>query len=221
MTTSSCAMCKERPATPQGRYCTICVSAARSQSAKQRWREGRGPKRISAAVLKPKPPRVYKFSEATREKMRAAMLRRMETGPNPAVGRPKSAEWKRKFAERLRAGLVGFKTAKASIYTRADGRTVAVRSGWEYSVAAHLDRSGVAWEYEDRTLTLGDEVMVPDFTVWPGPRFIEVKGYLSPAAKEKLGRFCSAYPVEIWDKAKLTDLGLWTSGPSRRAASTT
>lgn len=211
------------------RYCDACCAKARrengirtgamsdpanrSAGAKRRWRLGRGvPRRVSAvsAQAPAAPPKVYKRSPETRALMRAAMVARTARGENPAKGRPKSAEWKRKLAERCRAGLCGFKTIHAREYVRADGCRIVTRSGWEYLVAAHLDERRMDWEYEPEVLVSGEDVMLPDFSVrdQDGLRYIEVKGYLSPGAEAKLRRLQHAYRIELWDATELKVRGL-------------
>lgn len=147
-------------------------------------------------------------SPETRKRMKEAFAKR---GSNPSAGRPKSLEWKRKMAERIRAGKVGFRTSKRAKYVRADGRQISCRSLWEYAVAEWLDgQDGMEWEYEPEVLVLGDEVYLPDFRVKQGELvyYIEVKGYFPPEQRSKMERFSACYDIRIWKKEELESRGI-------------
>lgn len=145
--------------------------------------------------------------------MRAAFALRLV---NPAKGRPKSAEWKRKHAERLRAGISGYKTSRRMPYERSDGRRIIFRSEWEWLTAQYFDQNGIAWEFEPAVLQIGSDTYLPDFQLADG-RYIEVKGYFPLEQRAKMERFKAVYAIEVWDEGKLKELGILQSRASRRS----
>ena len=85
-------------------------------------------------------------------------------------------------------------------------------SSWEVIVARYLDRLGIAWKYGETVFKLSDTRSYrPDFVLQKDGTVIEVKGYWRKANLEKFKLWRRLYPdvkVEVWDKAKLKNLGL-------------
>jgi hypothetical protein len=138
--------------------------------------------------------------------MSEAMKRR---AVNPAVGRPKSREWRRKAAERVKNGVAGFRLSKRGAYTDRKGRTYRMRSEWERETARWLDARGYGWEYEPEVISLpSGAAYLPDFRLSDG-RFIEVKGYFSPEDRAKVAETrAMGYRVPVWTGPKLKRLGV-------------
>jgi len=68
------------------------------------------------------------------------------------------------------------------------------RSSWEANYARLLNQQGVAWEYEKDTFELSSGgSYTPDFKIDTN-EYIEIKGWLTSKAKEKLKLFKSEYP---------------------------
>lgn len=84
-----------------------------------------------------------------------------------------------------------------------------MRSNWEVLVAQYLDKIGEPWEYEPQVIILRNgQRYTPDFKLSNGG-FIEVKGYVSPAAYSKLVRARKlGYVIHLWNSQKLRQLGL-------------
>ena len=70
------------------------------------------------------------------------------------------------------------------------------RSTWEANVCRVLTAMGFPYEYEPRMFDVGGTYYTPDILV-DGSFWIEVKGYMRPAAAEKIAAFLSAYPEEV------------------------
>ena len=66
-------------------------------------------------------------------------------------------------------------------YTRRDGKTIWIRSSWEYRYASWLDQQKIDWKYEDYNFTLSNgETYRPDFLIYEAGilvKIVEIKGY--------------------------------------------
>lgn len=72
-----------------------------------------------------------------------------------------------------------------------------LRSSWELLAAEKLDEAGVRWEYEKRRFKIADgRIYIPDFWLPVQEILIEVKGWWTPAAKEKFELFLSQFKSE-------------------------
>jgi hypothetical protein len=148
--------------------------------------------------------------------MREAMIRRTLAGNNPAVGCPRSLEWRKKIAQRMSEGRMGYRASKHGKYKRKDGRTITFRSTWECLTAQYMDALDWEWEYEKQVYTLGQEVYIPDFLIYCKgvlERVVEVKGYYPTESQERMGRFTEMFAaqgvtMEVWDLSRLLELNI-------------
>ena len=68
------------------------------------------------------------------------------------------------------------------------------RSSWEANYARLLNYQGVIWEYEKDTFELSSGgSYTPDFKIGSN-EYVEIKGWLTDVAKEKLQLFKNEYP---------------------------
>jgi len=90
-------------------------------------------------------------------------------------------------------------------------RRIWMRSSWEIKFAYFLDLSGYKWKYESKTFDLGDCTYTPDFYIPEWKLYIEVKGYFSDKAKNKIKKFKRMYPninIKILMESNLQNFGL-------------
>jgi len=86
---------------------------------------------------------------------------------------------------------------KGDYYTKSDNSIVWLRSSFETRLATLLDSLHVDWEYEGIGYRLGNVgTYFPDFWLPKYSLWIEVKGYLSDIAKQKMILFHDLYPTE-------------------------
>ncbi len=91
-----------------------------------------------------------------------------------------------------------------------NGDTVSMRSRWEVAYAKWLgDRK---WIYEPETFICHDgSAYTPDFYLEDTDEYVEVKGWLTLAHKEKMEKFLVSYPekkVTLANKTYLESLGI-------------
>jgi endogenous inhibitor of DNA gyrase (YacG/DUF329 family) len=81
------------------------------------------------------------------------------------------------------------------------------RSTYEANLARVLNLHHIAYEYESKVcrFVLGDRVYICDFYLPDLDKYIEVKGYLTDACKEKLKKFVELFPIES-NKAYILDI---------------
>ena len=94
-----------------------------------------------------------------------------------------------------------------------NGKYVWLRSSWEKRVADYLFENGIKWEYEYKTFKMGEMTYTPDFYLPHENKYVEVKGWMSPVAKEKIETFMRWHPdikIEVWDSEKVVRLGILT-----------
>lgn len=87
---------------------------------------------------------------------------------------------------------------------------ICFRSSYELAYAKYLDKNNILWYYEYKTFDLGDITYTPDFFLVKENKFIEVKGYMSTYAQNKIDKFLEQYPYnfEILRKKDLLKLGI-------------
>jgi len=86
-----------------------------------------------------------------------------------------------------------------------------MRSNWEIWFAQFLDLSGCKWRYESKTFDLGKTTYTPDFYIPEWNQFIEIKGYFSQKAIDKIDLFKEQYPKEnlrIFKREDLKKIGV-------------
>ncbi len=67
------------------------------------------------------------------------------------------------------------------------------RSNWELWFAQFLTLSRIKWQYESNTFDLGNTTYTPDFYLPNFNMYVEIKGYFSEKAKEKIKIFKKIY----------------------------
>ena len=135
--------------------------------------------------------------------------------PNPFSGRTHSEESKRKIAQALRGNTNGIHRGNKG----ASHNGIRMDSMWEVAVAEHFDANGVLWQYAPDVFPLDERRSYrPDFRLGDGS-YVEVKGYWRVENRKKFEDFKEKYPdvsIEVWEKAKLVDLGLLNKAGYRR-----
>lgn len=120
-----------------------------------------------------------------RERMKVILnspeVKQKMSGPNnPQFGKP---------------AYPGSGTGKGSYYTCVDGSQCWLRSTFETRIATLLDVMNINWNYESIGYKLGKTgTYYPDFWLLEYNMWIEVKGYMSNIAKQKLIKFHEIYP---------------------------
>lgn len=71
------------------------------------------------------------------------------------------------------------------------------RSTWEHQLAHILTECGIKWEYEPKRFFLDDCSYCPDFYLPELDTYLEVKGYLTSEALDKIKRTQEKYGVKI------------------------
>ena len=72
-------------------------------------------------------------------------------------------------------------------------QNINMRSGWEIGYAKYLNKNNIKWEYEPKTFDLGNTTYTPDFYLPESNGYIEIKGYLTEEAKQKIEKFLDIY----------------------------
>lgn len=72
-----------------------------------------------------------------------------------------------------------------------------LRSSYELAYAQYLDKNNKDWLYESIIFNLGDTTYTPDFFLIKDNKFIEIKGYMSKCAQNKINLFNKLYPDEL------------------------
>lgn len=91
---------------------------------------------------------------------------------------------------------------------------ISFRSSWELAYAKYLDVNKILWMYEMETFDLDNITYTPDFFLPQTEQFIEIKGYMSDKAQEKINKFLAQYSwnLKILRKADLIKLGVIING---------
>jgi hypothetical protein len=167
---------------------------------------------MTVRQLQDKHPGVYKrvadLCAALPARELAVQRRRPTLTPElrAAYSASAKAQWQRMTSEQreaLRSASIGAKRGEKNVnYGKVwstqgrgkrtpgvgcSGQAIVFRSTWEKAFADHLNAQGVAWQYEPEAIKCGDlGTYTPDFYVESWDCFVEVKGWLSPKAKEKI-----------------------------------
>ena len=130
------------------------------------------------------------------------------TGDLNPSRRPES---RRKISEKLR-GRPPIKGSGRGKHGFRQDINQYVRSRWEANFARFLKLMNIGYEYEPQTFKLSNgHGYTPDFKIKNQPLFIEVKGYMSPEAQQKIDLFRAEYPqyqlatVEAKEYSKIKD----------------
>jgi len=119
------------------------------------------------------------------------MSKRMTGQNNPSYGIPRN--W----------------NSKSIYYDSPLQGKIYLRSSYELAYAKYLDEHKILWMYEIETFDLGDNTYTPDFFLPQFEKFVEIKGYMSKIAQEKINKFLEQYPwdLEVLKKDDLIKLG--------------
>jgi len=130
-----------------------------------------------------------KHTEETKKKLSELMINRYNSGWESTAGRCK----------------------KISYYSPIAGE-IKVDGTWELKTAIYLDKIGVKWNRNKKRFKFYNylknkfSTYCPDFFIEEWNLYIEVKGYKTELDKMKWIQFKEK--LEIWDKEKLTSLGI-------------
>lgn len=72
-----------------------------------------------------------------------------------------------------------------------------LRSSYELSYTKYLDSKNILWYYEIETFDLGYTIYTPDFFLVDDNKFIEIKGYMTNEAQEKINKFKEQYSYNL------------------------
>jgi len=73
-------------------------------------------------------------------------------------------------------------------------KNIWMRSSWEKLYAEYLDKQKIEWLYESKTFDLENSTYTPDFYLIQENKYIEIKGYFTDYAKNKIKVFQNLYP---------------------------
>ncbi len=107
--------------------------------------------------------------------------------------------------------IVSHLTGKGSYYDSPLQGTIWLRSSYEIAYAKYLDENNILWLYEIQTFNLGNTTYTPDFYLPTSNLFIEIKGYMTDKAQNKINKFLDNYNDEglkILYKEDLIKLGI-------------
>lgn len=109
-----------------------------------------------------------------------------------------SAVTKWKASEKMKGKLLHSKSSywKGQYYQSPYQERIWLRSSYEIKYAEYLDRNNIDWLYECETFDLYDTTYTPDFYLIKEKRFIEIKGWMSEKAQDKIDVFRKYYPEE-------------------------
>lgn len=97
-----------------------------------------------------------------------------------------------------------------SHYNSPFQKQIRLRSSYELAYAKYLDSINEPWYYEFKTFLIGNSSYTPDFLLPALNKYVEIKGYMSPDAQNKINLFYKLYPninLEILYKKDLKNLG--------------
>lgn len=119
------------------------------------------------------------MSEKTKQKISESMIGKHAGSKNPMFGR--SGKSSPTFGRIM------------NIPSKVVYNNTNMRSIWEANFAKWLHLSNVKWKYESRTFDLGDCTYTPDFYLPEFDSYIEIKGYLTDYARNKINKFKKLY----------------------------
>lgn len=142
------------------------------------------------------------YSKETRQKLREISLGRVK-GPETLL--------KLSIANKGQVPSPKCGRGKRSFYNSPYQGKVCFRSSYEKKYAEFLDINNVDWLYEPKTFDLGETTYLPDFYLIREKKFIEVKGWMSKLAQDKIDLFKEIYHREKLDilfKEDLIEMGV-------------
>lgn len=87
---------------------------------------------------------------------------------------------------------------------------IKMRSGWEIGYAKYLDKNNIEWIYEPKHFKLDKTTYTPDFYLPESNVYIEIKGYMTEKALNKLKEFVKTFPnikLQILQQKQLRKVG--------------
>lgn len=90
---------------------------------------------------------------------------------------------------------------------------ICFRSSYEKAYAEWLDMNDIDWLYEPYNFDLGNTTYLPDFYLIKSGGFIEIKGWMSKKAQDKIDLFREYYSeewLEVLFKEDLIEMGVLT-----------
>jgi len=164
-----------------------------------------------------------KLSESRKGKPKSEEWKsKMRGKNNPNFGKPMSAEQKIKLSIAHKGKCAGKNNprygkiasnhsgkGKRSYYISPLQNNVCFKSSYELAYAKYLDSINEPWMYEIETFDIGNNTYTPDFFLPRKELFVEIKGYMSPKAHDKITRFKEQYP---WNLEILFEKDLKTMG---------
>ena len=90
-------------------------------------------------------------------------------------------------------------------------KEVWMRSSYERAYAKHLDKNNIKWKYEPRVFKLKNKSYKPDFYLQKEKIYVEIKGWMTFEALEKIKEFKKIYKdlkLLILEKKDLEKLGV-------------
>lgn len=137
------------------------------------------------------------MSDKTKQKISEAMMGKHAGSKNPMFGR--SGKSSPTFGRIM------------NIPSKVVYNNTNMRSIWEVNFAKWLHLSNVKWKYESKTFDLGDCTYTPDFYLPEFDCYIEIKGYLTDYARNKINKFKKLYNdinFKLYKEKKLKQIGV-------------
>ena len=137
------------------------------------------------------------MSDETKQKISESMMGKHAGSKNPMFGR--SGKKSPTF------GRIMYIPNKVSY------NNISMRSTWEVNFAMWLDLSNIKWKYEPKTFDLGDCTYTPDFYLPEFNSYIEIKGYFTDYARNKINKFKKLYNninFKLYKERQLKQMGV-------------
>ncbi len=151
-------------------------------------------KQSNSMIGKPSPRKGVKLSEETKKKCRISKLGKKMGKNNHRFGIPPPSS---------------ASGGKSSYYISPFQGEVKLRSTYELAYSKYMDSQNTKWYYEWFTFDLGNTTYTPDFFLPETNEYVEIKGYMSTEALNKINKFKEMYPekkFKILYKEDLKDL---------------
>jgi len=153
-----------------------------------------------------------------REKISKALKGKLKTEEHKKKLRKPKTDVHKKHLSENHADVNGIKNpmygklipAKKYEYNSPLQGKIYFRGRFELEYAKYLDSKKILWMYEMETFDLGDSTYTPDFFLPQFEKFVEIKGWMTDRAKNKIDKFLEQYPwdLEILGKEDLIKLGV-------------
>lgn len=122
---------------------------------------------------------------------------------NPFFGKKHSKETITIMSEKAIKRIQGQKVFANSKSGFREDLNCWFRSSWEANVARYFNLNRIDWVYEKQYLSLASgKKYLPDFYLPKENKFIEVKGFFSDEAKEKIKEASTSHNIEVISRDK-------------------